>query len=358
MSRSMSWLTVLAFALAFPVGAIMSILVVTVGLVYLASGMAMVVGFLFQSVVFLVPDLVLGTLVAMSVVGAVVGLVWRESLRLPGFMALLFVLLGLLVLVVKAHGSGLCDLCPAMVEMEGGSFVMGASLHEYFAEDDEVYDVEVEVGPFRVSINEVTVDQYSVYARDTGAPPSPCRALADDGLWSIDPLLDWRRPGFSQGGDHPVVCVTWFDATAYAAWLSHRTGRHFRLPSEVEWEYMSRGGDRAVRHFGLEQPCEYANGSWGSCVDVYDHTAPVGSLKPNGYGVYDSLGNVSEWTGDCYLSRLDRYPPAPDDPCTERTFRGGSWYDGPERIRSSFRDPMAAGNASSRVGFRVVEDVQ
>ena len=127
-------------------------------------------------------------------------------------------------------------------------------------------------------------------------------------------------PGYAQDGNHPAVCVSWNDAQAYADWLSRTTGKSYRLPSEAEYEYAARAGSSA--RFGFtDDPadlCRYANGAdqsaktaglpedapYMACSDGYPFTAPVGSLAANAFGLHDLIGNVWEWTADCFYRRL------------------------------------------------------
>jgi formylglycine-generating enzyme required for sulfatase activity len=185
---------------------------------------------------------------------------------------------------------------------------------------------------------------------------------------------EWRDPGFAQGGNHPVVCVNWDDATAYSRWLSQKTGKGYRLPTEAEWEYAARAGTVTGRYWGWEngEACQYANVAdqtaagalaWAAndekyiflCTDGNVYTAPVAQYRANSFGLYDVLGNVEEWTQDCYNSR---YSGAPTDgsawltgDCSLRVIRGGSWDAVPRFVRSALR--VGVQDRSSGLGFRV-----
>ena len=203
-----------------------------------------------------------------------------------------------------------------------------------------------------------------------------------------DENRDWRNPGFGQSGRHPVVCIGWNDAQAYAAWLSRKTSEEYRLPSESEWEYAARASTVTARYWGdgeSGQHCRHANSadsslrqsssdwpdwldqsSWTSCQDGHVHTAPVGSFAPNRWGLHDMLGNVDEWTGDCYMPYRSRtlrgYAEAPadgsaweDGDCDLRRLRGGSWYFGPKSLRSASRSlGRIEDHITNDIGFRVV----
>jgi formylglycine-generating enzyme len=185
-----------------------------------------------------------------------------------------------------------------------------------------------------------------------------------------------KNPGFEQSNQHPVVCVSDVDAQRYVQWLSRKTGKSYRLPTEAEWEYAARGGTTTARFWGdgRDQACDFANGrdftgaealNWMKgnknevfqCRDGYVFTAPVGSFRPNGFGLYDMLGNVGQWTEDC---SQESYIGAPTDgsavtsgECKYRSVRGGSWSDVPWLVRSALRFKNAPGNRLNGFGFRV-----
>ena len=178
-------------------------------------------------------------------------------------------------------------------------------------------------------------------------------------------------------GTQPVIGVSWDDAWLYADWLSQQTGEEYRLLSEAEWEYVARAGTRTALYWGdfVQEQCRNANGydavghaehrrSAGEpvgCRDRQPSTAPVGSYLPNGFGLYDILGNVAEWVDDCANYSLEG---APTDgsawysgECSDRVFRGGSWWDVPFRLRSAGRVMYPADIRLDRIGFRVARTV-
>jgi formylglycine-generating enzyme required for sulfatase activity len=189
-------------------------------------------------------------------------------------------------------------------------------------------------------------------------------------------------PGANPGldGSHPVACVSWNDAKAYAAWLSKKTGRDYRLLSEAEWEYAARGrvptaaGPAPRYSFGDDETAMCRNGNVADrtarrdvftsgrgtvfpCDDGYAYTAPTGSFLPNGFGLYDMLGNVWEWMEDCYR---DSYAGAPSDgaawlsgDCGHRVLRGGAWFDSPALLRAAYRSWSGTGDRTNGYGFRV-----
>ena len=171
--------------------------------------------------------------------------------------------------------------------------------------------------PFEIGRYEVTFAQYDAFAKDTQ------HQLPDD--------RGWGR------GDRPVINVTWHDAQAYVKWLSDKTGKKYRLPTEAEWEYVARAGTATAYWWG--DRIGKANAACDGCGSQWDgkKTTLVGSFKPNAFGVYDTAGNVWEWTQDCWYGDYTR---APTDgsawleqnggDCSRRVVRGGSWSSYPQ----------------------------
>ena len=161
----------------------------------------------------------------------------------------------------------------------------------------------------------------------------------------------WDEPLFSQTDRDPAVNVSWHDAHAYVEWLSETSLHEYRLPSEAEWEYAARAGTTTTRYWGEEKTGEYAH------VDQRG-TAPVGTLKPNAFGLHDMLGNVWEWVEDCWH---DNYEGAPLDGSAwtsgdpyYRVVRGGCWVSRPSIVSSVDRVRVDATVRDNRYGFRVV----
>jgi len=244
---------------------------------------------------------------------------------------------------------------------------MGAPESEAGSFDDERPVHRVGVQSFAVGVHEVTVSEFGRFVEGTGhSTGGSCRVFTG-GQWELRNGFGWRNPGFGQGGGHPVVCVSWDDARAYAEWLSRSTGRRYRLLSESEWEYVARAGTVTARWWGEGESgqCVRANGadagaglSWGvGCIDGHSRTAPVGSYGANAWGLHDVLGNVWEWTADCWNVS---YAGAPADgsaweygSCSLRVLRGGAWVSEPGYLRSAYRVRYNSGSRYSVVGFRV-----
>jgi len=264
-----------------------------------------------------------------------------------------------------------CDVCPEMVVIPPGSFMMGSPPSEENRGDDEgpVHQVNIAYS-FAVGVHEVTRGEYSHFVSATGYQPGPCQVL-DQGEMKDKPGSGWQQPGFPQSDSHPVVCVSWDGAHAYIRWLSRKTGESYRLLSESEWEYAARAGTTTARYWGESESgqCRYANGAdmtakrqydkWTvvSCEDGFAQTSPAAHYEANAFGLYDVLGNVWEWTQDCWN---DNYQGAPNDggawqsgDCSRRVLRGGSWYVAPGDLRSAYRSGVTAGLRLNVSGFRV-----
>jgi formylglycine-generating enzyme required for sulfatase activity len=202
------------------------------------------------------------------------------------------------------------------------------------------------------------------------------------------PGRSWRDPGFDQTSDrYPAVCVSWNDAKAFIRWLSRKTGKTYRLPTEAEWEYAARAGTRTARYWGDDpnQACVHENvadrstyetgfsrqsrktwsrpsGRRHDCDDGRYLIAPVGSYRANGFGLYDMLGNVWEWTEDCGNAS---YTGAPADgsawltgDCSRRVLRGSSWTSEPRYARSANRARDPSDYRSTGIGFRLARTLE
>ena len=163
---------------------------------------------------------------------------------------------------------------PEMVWIPAGSFRMGDIQGGGYSNEKPVH--RVSVGKFAMGKFEVTFAEYDKFAEATGkSKPS------DNG---------WGR------GNRPVINVSWNDATAYAKWLSNQTGKTYRLPIEAEWEYAARAGTETKYWWGNDVGSNRANCSNSDCKDSFEYTSPVGSFFANQFGLYDTVGNLWEWT--------------------------------------------------------------
>ena len=245
-----------------------------------------------------------------------------------------------------------CDKCPEMVVVPAGSFTMGSPAREQGRDIDESPQHSVTVAkPFVVGRFAVTFDEWDACVADGGC----------NGYHPQD--LGWGR------GRRPVINVSWDEATAYAAWLSRKTGKVYRLLTEAEWEYAARAGSTTAYYWGDEIGKGNANcaplaklecgSKWGN-----EQTAPVGSFAANAFGLYDMAGNVWQSVQDCYH---DSYNGAPTDGSAwttgncygtpdenlQRVIRGGSWISGPLNLRSATRFRNTFNSRANILGFRV-----
>ena len=247
---------------------------------------------------------------------------------------------------------------PEMVRVSPGTFIMGAPSGEANSGDNEGPQREVNINYlFEVGKYEVTRGQFAAFVDDSSSDYSPEECTGGN---------NWQDPGFTQTDDHPVVCVSWNNARAYAKWLSGKTGHNYRLLTEAEWEYVARAGTTTAYHFGndaipvendaLPDISEYARYRRSNGYG----TIAVGSLKPNDWGLHDVHGNVWEWVEDCWADYDDNTPTdgSARKGCraTERIVRrGGSWSDDFGPLRSANRDPGRQDEQSSTNfnGFRI-----
>jgi formylglycine-generating enzyme required for sulfatase activity len=258
-----------------------------------------------------------------------------------------------------------------LVRIGGGRFRMGDT--QSIGQADERPVRGVRVGDFWMMRTEVTRGMFARFVEDT-AHETGSKCWAFESGWKEKVGPSWRNPGFEQGADHPVTCVNWHDARAFADWLGSKTGMAFRLPSEAEWEYAARAGTDTVYHWG-EDPsrlCENANGadtralehypgfSVNQCDDGFVRTSPVGTYPANPWGIQDLYGNVWEWVEDCWN---DSYNDAPTNggawqtgDCARRGFRGGGYGDIPRFARSTLRNRSEAEHRKDDIGFRLVVD--
>ncbi len=290
-------------------------------------------------------------------------------------------------------GQGFSDLLadgrhsgPAMVVIPAGQFMKGSPDSEpgRLSHEGPRYRVVFERG-FALAQTECSVAEFQHFIESTAY-----RTDAERRGWSriYDPRsgrmtrrngIHWRHDylGREAAADLPVIHVSWRDATAFAAWLAEQTGHAYRLPSEAEFEYALRAGtqtrywwgdgspDHAVENLTGDGDISPSNTRWSIAFSRYSDgfwgPAPVGSFKPNPFGLYDMGGNVMHWTQDCWHDSFVRAPvdgSAWINPgCTERVIRGGSWSSTPAMSRSAYRIAGAQDSSDMRLGFRVARDL-
>ena len=233
-----------------------------------------------------------------------------------------------------------CDECPEMVVIPAGSFMMGSppdpeqdpfsnAKPVKIGDDNEKPQHRVNIQSFAIGKYEVTQEQWFA--------------------------VMGNNPSSNKGRTLPVENVSWNDAQLFVQKLSQKTGKKYRLPSEAEWEYAARAGSTTTYPWG-NSDAELHVYAWFSAIA--NATNPVGLKKPNQFGLYDMMGNVWEWTQDCWNPG---YSGAPTDgsawtggDCSLRVLRGGSWVNSPQHLRSAIRIRSTTAVRDYVSGFRVV----
>jgi formylglycine-generating enzyme required for sulfatase activity len=281
-----------------------------------------------------------------------------------------------------------CESCPTMVVVPPGEFQMGLDWDAPMRSGKGRY-----MGPqrtvriardFALGQTEVTNAQFAVFAAENpDIDAAGCSAWGGvNKTWG----WSWKNPGLEKPllDDDPVVCVSWRDAKAYTRWLSAKTGKNYRLPSEAEWEYAAQGGTGSDRPWGTkdEALCAYGNvldqsavrntvliaGSGtrpemaASCDDGFALVAPVAQFEANGYGLFDMVGNVWEWVEDCsvipYPASVESGQPVQvEGDCEFRSVRGGSWRTRASRQAVAWRGRDPEPTTYHLFGFRVARDL-
>jgi formylglycine-generating enzyme required for sulfatase activity len=227
----------------------------------------------------------------------------------------------------------LADLGIKWISVEGGTFRMGSNEN-----NDEKPIHDVTVSSFKMSATEITFDQYDLYCNATGK-----NRPSDNG---------WGR------GNHPVINVSWNDAVEYCTWASRQTGKTVRLPTEAEWEYAARGGNKS-RNYKYSGSDDIGSVAWYG-GNSYSKTQDVATQKANELGLYDMSGNVYEWCQDWYDENYYSNSPSanPQGPSSGqyRVLRGGSWYFFDNSCRVAFRSWSLPDLRVDFYGFRVIQN--
>jgi formylglycine-generating enzyme required for sulfatase activity len=279
-------------------------------------------------------------------------------------------------------------IVPLMVTVPGGQFSMGSTANPTDGNYPASVPVhQVQVRTFKLSKYETTVKQFRQFVDATGYQVgTDCWKLAAND-WGMEyGQLSWDSPANAATEYHPVMCVSWNDAHAYLEWLSKETGKHYRLPSEAEWEYAARARSNTRYPFG-DNPaelCRFANtfeksgkaaiaqltGKTREAIPCDDHaelTTVVGMFKPNAFGLYDMLGNVGEFVEDCQHLTYENAPTdgrAWTEACAKfhggamAIHRGGNYNSGAAGASPTMRGHAGLDNRSSvGEGFRIAEDM-
>ncbi|MAJ40004.1 MAG: sulfatase modifying factor 1 [Pseudoalteromonadaceae bacterium] len=238
------------------------------------------------------------------------------------------------------------DVQNNVVVVPAGKFKMGDINGNGLANERPVIE-KVIASSFAMQTKEVTVGAYEAFVASTGYKTQAEQSkgcayyLNGEPVWEAN--LNWRNPGFEQSSDFPAVCLTFNDAKAYAEWLSGETGQQYRLPNEVEWEYAARAGTETEYPWGNEIGKNLANCGWCGSEWSNKRAAPVGSFSPNAFGLYDTVGNVWEWTSK-------------ESGESDVAVRGGAWNFAPSLARASTRLILAPDFRSNYIGFRLVRE--
>jgi sulfatase modifying factor 1 len=305
----------------------------------------------------------------------------------------LFAALALIAIAGSARAAPFrdCRDCPDMVAIPPGTFVMGTDVPPPPAPPpgpsttNAFGNARMRAGPahvvritraFALGRYEITRAEFARFITDSHyAPAANCNGLDDHGEYTRA-ASSWDKPGFAQTERDPVLCVSWTDAQAYVAWLSRKTGHHYRLPSDAEWEYAERaGGPNTAFWWGekLDDSCLYANladldapyPTWlpAKCHDGFATSAPAGFFRPNAFGLYDMAGNAWEFLQDCAHEGYTAEAPT-DGSAWEgggcgalRLRRGGSFDHGAAEIGSAtFRLAQDIAVRKGNSGFRIARD--
>jgi formylglycine-generating enzyme required for sulfatase activity len=270
-----------------------------------------------------------------------------------------------------------------MLPIPGGSFLMGSPAAEKGRKDAEGPQHPVAIKPFWMGKCEVTWGEYDLFwekkANEKPAASNPDKKA--DAITRPSKAnhhdIDW---GYGRGKNQPVIAIHHHGAMEYCRWLSAKTGKLYRLPTEAEWEWACRAGTTTAYSFG-DDPAKLGEHAWIES-NANDMPHPVAMKKPNAWGLYDMHGNVAEWCVDQFDAKyygtlpLDKATLLPVKLPDKRRFghvvRGGSWIEPPEKCRSASRDfsvvdwqkkdpqiPQSIWwNNADWVGFRVVRPVE
>jgi formylglycine-generating enzyme required for sulfatase activity len=203
---------------------------------------------------------------------------------------------------------------------------------------------------FALGRYEVTRGEYAAFAAATHRAPSACREPLQP--WSRLRKLSWRDPAFAQSDQHPVVCVSWRDASAYTQWLSERTHAQYALPTRAEWLHAARSapaGASACAQGNLAGHGALPFLRNTGCKSGFSHTAPVGRFKANAFGAFDLVGNVAEWTLGCKPGAIDK-----SGRCLAHVFSGTSWRDDAQANNLDVTGDADADTGYTTVGIRVL----
>ncbi|MBY3151378.1 formylglycine-generating enzyme family protein [Rhizobium laguerreae] len=242
---------------------------------------------------------------------------------------------------------------PEMTIVPTGNFVMGSGQGQGGPREHPQRVVTISY-PCAIGIAPVTRHQFGAFVKATGHEVGSGATALVGMTWTFDATKSWLDPGFPQTDDHPVVCVNWNDAKAYAAWLREMTGRQYGLPSEAQWEYCCRAG--TATEFNTGDVITANDGNFSANVGG---TTSVFAFPPNLWGLHDTHGNVWEWCEDGWHADYSGNPPTDGSvwvagDSAKRVVRGGSWTGYPHYARAAYRDSNPLVARDKDIGFRVI----
>lgn len=282
-----------------------------------------------------------------------------------------------------------CEDCPEMAQIPAGSITLGTdNSHDSRVISNEEPARQVNIAHYALSKTEITNAQFAAFVEATHYQAGNTCWTFENGSFEQRADRNWQYPGFPAEDDRPVACLNVSDVNAYAQWLSRKTGRQYRLPTEGEWQFAAEvGGSASGPASQHQQPCVYGNvvdatgnqqvadSTWvlHSCTDGFSYNAPVRSLKANALGLYDMSGNAWEWTQDCHDntrnsstanagSAANFAMPVISDAsaqreCSKNVLRGGSWYLDSQLTYNAYRiwfDPTVR---NFSYGFRLASSL-
>jgi len=240
---------------------------------------------------------------------------------------------------------------PAMIKIKSGSFMMGSDDGD--SDEKPVHRVTIP-NDFYIGKYEVTNEEFAKFLNDSNVQEN---WLEDKSQDSDSRIIKNRNSYKVESGyeKHPIVEVSWYGAKAYAKWLSKKTNKNYRLPTESEWEYVARAGTTTKYSFGNSSN-DLSSYAWYNRNNG-DGTKKVGTKQPNPWGIYDIHGNVWEWCEDWYIDNYNSTPingTAYNNKKDYKVLRGGSWFDFANVLRSANRSWITADYTFNYIGFRLV----
>ena len=242
---------------------------------------------------------------------------------------------------------------PEMVWIPAGSFRMGDIQGGGYSDEKPVHRVSID--RFAMGKYEVTVGEYLRFVKATGKHAPEWMEKGSSYNIKTGSNNYYKELGSAlTNKNHPIVGVSWLDAVAYAKWLSQQTGKKYRLPTEAEWEYAARAGTETKYWWGNNIGSNKAN-CWNSdCKDSFKYTAPVGSFSANPFGLYDTVGNVWEWTCSEYKGKYQGSEQTCKNSASIFVLRGGSWNIYARRTRTASRNLDVPTVRDRFYGFRLI----